>query len=277
MDWKRFVATPGDNTLPLKQNLRILISNDDGVDATGLKILHKIALALTKDVWIVAPESDQSGAAHSLTLKQPLKARRISARKFSVNGTPTDCVLVGVEKLIRGRKPDLVLSGVNRGSNIAEDITYSGTVAAAMEATLMGIPAIALSLKHTAGQPMKWGTALDHGAEVIRKLISFEWPSGVLMNVNFPDVASKAVRGIKIVKQGKRPPFQSLIERMDPRNVPYYWVGPIPQSDPTDRESDLHAIHTHSISVTPLHLDLTHYETMKPLQDAFKDSLFFPA
>src|SRR5713226_3018172 len=141
---------------------RILVTNDDGINAPGLKVMERIARQLSRDVWVVAPEVEQSGAGHSLTLRRPLQVRGVSPRRFAVDGTPTDCVLLAVNRLIEGRRPDLVLSGVNRGSNLGEDVTYSGTIAAAMEATFLGIPSIALSQMRD-GQTIAWHVALKHG------------------------------------------------------------------------------------------------------------------
>src|SRR5690242_17491341 len=157
-------------------NCRILISNDDGIDAPGIKVLEKIARELTDDVWIVAPEMEQSGASHSLTTRRPLRLNEIEPRHYAVDGTPTDCVLLAVKKLLRDRLPDLVLSGVNGGSNVGEDLTYSGTVAAAMEATLLGIPAMALSQDFHDGEPVPWESAETFGPEAIRRLLRFPWP-----------------------------------------------------------------------------------------------------
>ena len=167
---------------------RILVSNDDGINAPGLKVLEKMAKSLSDDVWVVAPESEQSASGHSLTLTLPLRVRKISARKFAVNGTPTDSVLLAVQHIILGKRPDLVLSGVNAGGNLGEDITYSGTVAAAMEGALLGIPSIALSQVRVYGENVRWAASEHHGPKIIRKLIREEWPANVLINVNFPDL-----------------------------------------------------------------------------------------
>src|SRR5688500_14873303 len=153
--------------------MRILCTNDDGIHAPGLKTLETIARALSDDVWVVAPETDQSGVAHSLSLNDPLRLREISERHFAVKGTPTDCVIMGVRELMREHRPDLILSGVNRGQNAAEDVTYSGTVAGAIEGTLLGIPSIALSQAYQGGNrsAMKWHCAEHHGPKVIRKIL----------------------------------------------------------------------------------------------------------
>src|SRR3954469_20955398 len=165
---------------------RILISNDDGIESPGIKILEQIARELSDDVWVVAPDQEQSGASHSLTTRRPLRLNQVAERRYSVDGTPTDCVLLAVKKLLRDRPPDLVLSGINGGSNVGEDLTYSGTVAAAIEATLLGIPAMALSQDYTDGGPVPWETSEAFAPEVIRKLLHMQWPEHTLFNVNFP-------------------------------------------------------------------------------------------
>jgi 5'-nucleotidase len=247
-------------------NLCILISNDDGIHAPGIKVLEKVARELTDDVWIVAPDQEQSGAAHSLTLHYPLRAKKLKEKKYAVYGTPTDCVLMAIEELMEGKKPDLVLSGINNGANLGDDVTYSGTVAAAMEATLMKVPAIALSLANKISQPNKWQTAEDHAPGIIKKLIECGWPKDVLINVNFPDIESKKVKGVKVCKMGFRPPYKSIIKSLDPRGNPYYWFGAIPEHLENEENTDLAAISENMISVTPLHLDLTHSKTLSHLQ-----------
>jgi 5'/3'-nucleotidase SurE len=249
--------------------MRILVANDDGIHAPGLKVLETIARQLSKDVWVVAPETEQSGASHSLTLTSPLRVRRIKPKRFAVSGTPTDCVMMAINQIMAKSLPDLVLSGVNRGSNMGEDVTYSGTVAAAMEATLLGVPAIALSQVMMHGEPVKWSTAADHGAKVIRRLLKAGWPKGTLINVNFPNVPSDQVQGVSVCAQGQRDQTELAIDaRLDARNVPYYWLG-FRRSNATYAETvDLGAAARGFISVTPLHVDLTHRPTLTALRKA---------
>ncbi len=249
-----------------KQPLRILLSNDDGIHAPGLEILEKIARQLTDDIWIVAPDQDHSGAGHSLTLKNPLRMRELTDRKFAISGTPTDCIVMALKHLMLESPPDLILSGINKGANLAQDVTYSGTVAAAMEGTLLGVPSIALSQHHLSGHPVKWSTALDHAPQLIEKIIENGIPKDVLININFPDAVSKGVKGVEVTHQGTRAPFASILKRIDPRESAYYWIGAIPDVLTEDEDTDLMAIQNHFISVTPLHLDLTHYETLKKLK-----------
>jgi 5'-nucleotidase len=241
--------------------MRVLLSNDDGIQAPGLVLLEKIMRAFTDDVWVVAPETDNSGAGHSLTLAQPVRLRKRGEREFAVQGTPTDAVLLAVLELMADKQPDLMLSGINRGGNMGEDITYSGTVAAAMEASLLGIPAIALSQNRSGAGRTRWHTAESHAPEVIRRLVRHGWPDNVLINVNFPDVEAHHVAGIAVTRQGRRKPGSKLERRNDPRGRPYFWIDSARTEEPTLEGSDLSAVNANQISVTPLHLDLTHHET----------------
>ena len=251
--------------------MRILVTNDDGIHAPGIEILEAIARELSDDVWTVAPAEEQSGAGHSLTLADPVRVSQLSARRFAVRGTPTDSVMMAVGVVMKDAKPDLILSGVNRGANLAEDVTYSGTVSAAMEGTLAGIRSIALSQTFGAQQgeyePFECATAW--GAKVIRALLADAWTPGVLINVNFPAVAPAAVKGIRVTEQGFHDYGRLVIkERRDMRGTPYYWFGLGPDSLTPGHETDLKAIREQFISVTPLHLDLTHYPSISGLRTA---------
>jgi 5'-nucleotidase len=248
--------------------MRILITNDDGIEAPGLDVLQKIASDLSDDVWVVAPETDQSGAAHSLTLHEPLRLRKLSERVFAVKGTPTDCVIMGVLHIMQDARPSLVLSGVNRGANMADDVTYSGTIAGAIEGAMLGIPSIAMSLAVDWENLVKihWETPMQHGADLVRKLLDAGWPRDVLMNVNFPDREPGKVQGVQVTQQGKRDQDYLRIEdRMDTRGNPYYWLGFKPRSLHAGKGTDLWAIKSGAISVTPLYLNLTHGETRAKL------------
>ena len=248
---------------------RILVTNDDGIHAPGLEALTEIASQLSSDVWVVAPEFNQSGAGHSLSIINPIRARQVSETKYAIEGTPTDCVLFALKHLLKDRKPDIVLSGVNRGTNMADDVTYSGTIAGAMEGCLLGIPSIAFSQAFGHPHAVKWGTATHHGADVARRILEMEWPGNVFVNVNFPDVVAASVRGIKVTRQGVRAFGGTVIERTDPRGGAYYWIGYTPGEHEVDDESDLHAVRHGYISVTPLHLDLTHEATRRKLAAHF--------
>jgi len=245
--------------------MRILITNDDGIHAPGLAACEKIARELSDDIWVVAPEADNSGASHSLTLATPVRARRLNDRAYAVSGTPSDCVLLALLELIPGPRPDLVLSGFNRGGNLGEDITYSGTVAAAMEATLFGVPAIALSQDTDHTGPTRWATAETHAPGVIRRLLDAGWPDNVLINVNFPDVDPDQVAGLAVTRQGRRKPGSKLDKRQDPRGRTYYWIDSARTEVPMVEGSDLEAIGRNQIAITPLHLDLTHHDTCRAL------------
>ena len=249
--------------------MRILVTNDDGIHAPGLVAAEKIARALTDDVWIVAPETEQSGASHSLTLTMPLRLREIGPKRFAVDGTPTDCVMMACTYVMKDTPPTLVLSGVNRGSNIADDVTYSGTIAGAMEGCALGIPSIALSLSYgwTEGADVQWACAEVQGPPLIRKLVEIGWPEDVLININFPDAAPDEVKGIDIAAQGKRDMQNSVMDRrIDTRGNPYFWIGfKYVRSTPPEG-TDLHAIYNKRISVTPLHLNLTEFDVLEKLK-----------
>ena len=240
--------------------MRILITNDDGIHAPGLEACETIARALSDEVWIVAPETDQSGVSHSLSLNDPLRLREVADKHFAVKGTPTDCVIMGARHLMK-EMPDLVLSGVNRGRNAAEDVTYSGTVAGAMEGTVLGIPSFALSQAYafTTKHAPYWETAIKHGPNLIRRVLKTGMPRDVLVNINFPDCPADKVAGIAVVTQGKRDQELLRIDaRHDGRGNPYFWIafgrGGIAGAA---AGSDLAALNDMRIAVTPLRLDLT--------------------
>lgn len=247
---------------------RILVSNDDGIDATGLKVLEEVAKRLSPDVWVVAPETEQSGAGHSLTIHRPLRLREVSERRYAVDGTPTDCVLLAINHIFRGdRRPDLLLSGVNRGSNLGEDVTYSGTVAAAMEGCLLGVRSFAFSQEFTNGSPVKWSTAEHHIEPIVRRASAVGWDGNVLVNVNFPDVIHQSVIGVEVTSQGKRKLGDHLEERLDPRGRPYIWIGMQRDEDRYRPGTDLDAVSRGAVSVTPLSLDMTHHSGMAALRE----------
>ncbi len=253
----------------LKQ-ARILVTNDDGIHAPGLKVLEKIAKSLTSDVWVVAPESEHSGASHSLTLRRPLQISKVATRKFAVSGTPSDCTLIAVNHLMKDRRPDIVLSGVNRGANLGEDVLYSGTVAAAMEGAMLGIPAIAFSqVRVRAKDKLHWETAAAFGPDVVRKLVSIAWPKGVLMSVNFPPVPPKEVTGIEVGRQGRRMSHVEVVHARDPFEREVTWIGDFPTDEPEHPETDLGIVMSKAVSVTPLHFDLTHAAMLRHMDGLF--------
>jgi len=248
---------------------RILVTNDDGINAPGLKLLAKVARSLSSNVWVVAPEQEQSGASHSLTLSRPLRIRKLGARRFAVDGTPTDCVLLAVNAIMREARPDLVLSGINAGANLGEDVTYSGTVAAAMEATLLELPAIAFSQHYESRRAIPWKTSEAHAAAVIRRLTAAPWPRNTLINVNFPAVGADAVGGIVATRQGRRKIGDGVVERADPRGRPYYWIGPLRDEVPDVPGTDLHAVIEGKVSLSPIYLDLTNGPALAELRKVF--------
>lgn len=251
---------------------RILLSNDDGIAAAGLVILEKIARALTDDVWVIAPVAEQSGAGHSLTLHHPLRPMKVGDRRYTINGTPTDCVLVGVNHLMKDHPPDLVLSGVNMGVNLGEDVHYSGTVAAAMEGALLGLRAIAFSQSFDDDENIPWATAEKYGPEVVRKVCATGWAQNVLINVNFPNCTPDQTQGIRVARQGKNKIGDDLVHRHDPRGRPYLWIAARRLGDPSAPGTDLKAVGDGYVSITPLNVDLTHDATMQALEQTFASS-----
>jgi 5'-nucleotidase len=246
--------------------VRVLVANDDGVHATGLRVLEDVLARLGSEVWTVAPETEQSAASHSLTMRRPLYLRELGPRRYMVDGTPTDCVLLAVHRVMRDRPPDLVLSGINCGGNLGDDATYSGTVAAAREGALLGFRAVALSLIYDDRRAVRWATAERWVPEVVRRLLACSWPDGVVMNVNIPDVAAGDVTGIEVTRLGRCKIGGAMIEGVDPRGEPYFWIGAGRDEDRGQPGTDLEAIHRGAISVTPLALDLTH----EPCIEAFR-------
>ncbi|WP_026607244.1 5'/3'-nucleotidase SurE [Methylocapsa acidiphila] len=241
--------------------MRILVTNDDGVHAPGLAVLERIARTLTDDVLVVAPETDQSGVAHSLSLNDPLRMRKISERHYAVKGTPTDCVIMGARRILNGAKPDLVLSGVNCGQNVAEDVIYSGTIAGAMEGAVLGVPSIALSQAYspaTGREGVHWNCAEALAPALIGKILAEGVPQNIVMNVNFPACAPDEVQGVAVTAQGRRGYLVKVDARADGRGNPYYWIGFDKDHLVPGEGTDLEALARKMVSVTPLRLDLTH-------------------
>lgn len=254
--------------------MRILIANDDGIEAAGIKLLERIALQFTSDVTVVAPDSEQSGKGRSLTLTAPIRMRSIDARHHAVSGTPTDAVIMGLGIVMKDNPPDLILSGINRGSNLGEDVSYSGTVAAAQEGALAGIRSIALSQVYrrpASGHDISFASAEAWAARVLEPLLTAEWAPRTLVNVNFPPVDPEDVAGIKVVRQGLRDyAAPELIHGVDPRGFDYWWMkhGRVRQT--FARDTDLEAVGDGYITVTPLHLDMTHGPSHDALEGLFR-------
>jgi 5'-nucleotidase len=242
--------------------MRILLTNDDGIHAEGLAVLEGIARQFTDDVWIVAPETDQSGLAHSLTLSEPLRLRQAGPNRYALRGTPTDCVIMGVREVMDS-PPDLILSGVNVGSNVADDVTYSGTVAGAIEGTLLGIPSMALSQAYVpnSGRRISWQNTETFGPKIIQDLLKGALRPGLLLNINFPYCATEEVEGVAVTRQGKLDHGLVIDERADGRGFPYYWLRFGERTGNFAEGTDIHALRNNRVSVTPLKLDLTDYES----------------
>jgi 5'-nucleotidase len=243
--------------------MRILVTNDDGIHAPGLETMERIARTLSDDVWVVAPAEENSGAGHSLSLAEPIRYRKIDQKRFEVAGTPTDCVVMAARKILPG-DPDLVLSGVNRGQNIADDVTYSGTIAAAMEGTQLGFKSIAFSqVTGIHGNGFSYEVAEKHGPDIVARLVRMNFGPGSLMNVNFPDCRAEDVQGVEVTRQGKRDVnLLHLDERTDMRGNNYYWLGFKRERGNPPVGTDLWAVFNRRISVTPLHMNLTQLEAM---------------
>jgi 5'-nucleotidase len=252
--------------------MRILLTNDDGIHAPGLTVLEEIAREFSDDVWICCPQEEQSGMGHALTLSRPIRMRQHDERRFSVSGTPTDAVTLGLRKVMPG-PPDVILSGVNRGANLGDDVTYSGTVSAAIEGALAGIRSIALSqvyAREGMGDAVPFEAARAWGAKVLGPLLDTPLPARTLVNVNFPALAASEVKGIRAVRQGFHDYSRgTVVEGRDPRGYKYYWFGLDAIEHTLDHGTDLEAIDEGYVAVTPLQLDLTHHASLGALGERF--------
>jgi len=242
--------------------MKILVTNDDGINAAGLLALAE-AMAELGEVAVVAPDRERSAIGHALTLHHPLRAESRGAGRFAVDGTPTDCVNLGIHSLL-DFKPDLVVSGVNRGGNLGDDVTYSGTVSAALEATLMGIPALAVSLV-TDGPGVNYAAAAEVALRIARQVLRQGLPADTFLNINVPDRAPGALQPPLITSQGKRRYDGMIVDKVDPRGRNYYWIGTADMEFHDLPGSDYHAVSRGHVSITPLHLDLTNYASMSAL------------
>lgn len=253
--------------------MRILLTNDDGVNAPGLKVLERIAACFSDEIWVCAPSEEQSGAGHSLTLTRPVRLRRLSERRFCVSGTPTDAVMMGIAHVMKEARPDLLLSGVNRGANLAEDVTYSGTVSAAMEGALAGIPAIALSQvspREGMADAVPFAAAEAWGERILRPIIEGGMAERTLVNVNFPAVSPDAVKGVRVAAQGQHDYGRlRIVQRTDPRGYDYFWFGLAPVVHTPGHATDLEAVAEGYVAVTPLHVDLTHTPSLERLSELY--------
>lgn len=249
--------------------MRILLTNDDGIHAEGLAVLERVARQLSDDVWIVAPETDQSGLAHSLSLSEPLRLRKIDEKRYALRGTPTDCVIMAVNEIMGG-KPDLILSGINDGANMADDITYSGTVAGAIEGALQGVRSIAVgqAARKDNGRFTPWEVAEQYAVDLLKKLMVVDLPAGTFLNVNFPHCEPGEVQGVEVTHQGKLDEGLITEAREDGRGRPYYWLKFSARGGDFPAGTDIQALKQKKISVTPLKLDLTDYSVQDRLASA---------
>lgn len=237
--------------------MKILLSNDDGIDAPGLAALYE-AVSNLGEVTVVAPDRERSGAGHSLTLHRPLRIHARGLRRYAIDGTPTDCVSLALKEIMKNDLPDVVLSGINSGPNLGDDITYSGTVSAALEAALLGLPAIALSLAVRNGETPNFAPAMDVAAHLLKKVVEQGLPRDVLLNVNVPNIEGLTINQYEITRMGKRHYGDIIEEKLDPRGRKYYWVGGDELGLDETPGTDCGAIHRGAVSVTPVRLDLTH-------------------
>jgi len=237
-------------------------------------VLEQIARQFSDDIWICAPSEEQSGAGHSLTLTRPVRLQQLGERRFAVTGTPTDSVMMAL-RTVMPDAPDIILSGVNRGANLGDDITYSGTVSAAIEGALAGIRSIAFSqvyAREGMGDDVPFGAALEWGPKVLSRLIDAPMAERTLINVNFPAIHADEVKGIRVVRQGFHDYSRgTIVEGRDPRGYRYFWFGLDPIEHTLDHGTDLEAVDDGYVAITPLQLDLTHYSTIGILADRFSD------
>ena len=243
--------------------VRILVSNDDGINSEGLHKLHE-ALKELGEIYVVAPDRDQSTVSHSLSLHRPLRLDKTAERVYTVDGTPTDCINLAINGILKDRKPDLVVSGINKGENLGDDITYSGTVSAAMEGTLLGVPSIAVSL--VSRNDYNFDTACFYSILLSKYVLDKGLPKDTLLNVNVPNLSMPEIKGMMVSRQGKRIYEEPVVEKTDPRGKKYYWIGGDELDFINIENSDIVAVNEGYVSVTPIKLDLTNFSFMEELQ-----------
>ena len=241
---------------------RILLVNDDGIHAPGLALLEEIAREITADVWVVAPDHERSGASHSISITFPIRMRQLDEKRYQIAGTPTDCVLMTLSEFMTDGPPSVILCGINNGANLAEDLSYSGTVAAAMEGAIHGMRAIALSQIRESGRQADFGPAEMYAPDLVKRLVELDdWPEGSFINVNFPNVPPDEITGLRMTTQGQRPPGSLSIDaRVDARAQPYYWVKIAYTSGNELPQTDLQAIAEKAVSITPVKVDFTDHD-----------------
>ena len=262
MSSRLFLAPGSRFAAPPATGMIILVSNDDGIRSEGLQALT-CAVEPLGEVYVVAPDREQSTVSHSLTLHRPLRVEEIAPRQYAVDGTPTDCVNLAVSGILPAR-PGLVLSGINKGANLGDDITYSGTVSAAMEGTLLGIPSLAISL--VARELFDFTAAAAFAARLAEQVLAHPLPANTLLNVNVPAIPRRQMTGFRITRQGKRRYGEAFVEKIDPRGKKYYWIGGDELGFVEEPGTDFAAVQSGAISITPIHLDLTHYPSFEALK-----------
>lgn len=242
--------------------MRVLVSNDDGVDAPGIRILAEGLRAAGHEVYVVAPDRDRSGASNSLTLDLPIRLKRIDHYTCSIAGTPTDCVHLALTGML-DFEPDIVVSGINNSANLGDDVIYSGTVSAAMEGRFLGLPAVAMSLVTHNHEPKHFETAARAAVEIVARLKSDPLPADTILNVNVPDLAWADVKGFEVTRLGNRHRSEPCVPQPDPRGRTVYWIGPAGREQDAGAGTDFHAVRTGNISITPIHVDLTRYQALE--------------
>lgn len=242
--------------------MRVLVSNDDGVDAPGIRILAEGLRAAGHEVYVVAPDRDRSGASNSLTLDLPIRLKRIDHYTCSIAGTPTDCVHLALTGML-DFEPDIVVSGINNSANLGDDVIYSGTVSAAMEGRFLGLPAVAMSLVTHNHEPKHFETAARAAVEIVARLKSDPLPADTILNVNVPDLAWTDVKGFEVTRLGNRHRSEPCVPQPDPRGRTVYWIGPAGREQDAGAGTDFHAVRTGNISITPIHVDLTRYQALE--------------
>ena len=245
------------------KRLRILLSNDDGIRSEGLKALYE-KLSEFADVVVVAPDRERSAVGRALTLHRPLRCERISENWYAVDGTPTSCVYIGVHAIMNGEKPDMIVGGINKGPNLGEDITYSGTVSVAMEGALLGIPSVAFSL--AAFKDFEWESAGEWAKRIVLKIKEQGIPEGCCLNVNIPNLPFEKIKGVMVTRQGKKAYSEKVEARKDPWGRVYYWIGGEEPNWKAEPGTDYWAIKNGFVSITPVHLDLTDYKALEELK-----------
>jgi 5'-nucleotidase len=242
--------------------MRILLTNDDGIGAKGLQTLKARVSSLGGEIYVVAPDRDQSATSHSLTLSQPLRINELDEKVFSVQGTPTDCVMLAIRYLLK-KRPDIIVSGINHGPNLGDDVSYSGTVAAAVEGTMLGVLSMAISLADW--KPSSFGAAAEVAASLCRLILKHGLPEDTYLNVNVPNVDTESISGVEITRLGKRIYRDAVEKKTDEKGNSFFWIGGQKPSWEGGDKTDFRAIESNKISITPLHLDMTNFQAMKQL------------